>query len=233
MLIFIKIEEQYKMKTQELTLTHGEKKIVALLELKKITLSDLDNFDLDERQYLGTVCTQMLQGLKGKERDDFLAKIAPIMPAQNKQQIWEYNHEAITNAISRLTVQHGSMPNKSQLAEETGLSRQTINKHLKEYQTHPGYAAQAEQFKIMAPSIMAKVFQFAVNGDIRAAKLYLETIGATHKQQSHTIVKSQNNHIQINNTILSQENLKRLSAEQLNQIEHIVAKALPQGKMIG
>jgi len=49
LLIFIKIEEQYKMKTQELTLTHGEKKIVALLELKKITLSDLDNFDLDER----------------------------------------------------------------------------------------------------------------------------------------------------------------------------------------
>jgi len=80
---------------------------------------------------------------------------------------------------------------------------------------------------------MAKVFQFAVNGDIRAAKLYLETIGTTHKQQSHTVVKSQNNHIQINNTILSQENLKRLSAEQLNQIEHIVARALPQGKMIG
>jgi uncharacterized protein YbaP (TraB family) len=85
----------------------------------------------------------------------------------------------------------------------------------------------------MAPMLMAKVFQSATKGDIRAARLYLETVGATGKQQSNTVVKSQNNHIQINNTILSQENLKRLSAEQLNQIEHIVAKALPEGKMIG
>jgi hypothetical protein len=89
-----------------------------------------------------------------------------------------------------------------------------------------------EQYKMMAPKLMAKVFQYAAKGDIRAARLYLETVGATHKQQSNTVVKSQNNYIQINNTILSQENLKRLSAEQLNQIEHIVATVLPEPKMI-
>ncbi|MBB6130381.1 hypothetical protein [Mucilaginibacter lappiensis] len=220
------------MKTQELALTRSEKKITTLMALEKITLSDLDNLDTGERQYLGSVCTQMLQNLKDTERDDFLNKIEPIMPESNKQQIWEYNHQAITDAISRLTEQHGSMPTKNHLAEETGLSRQTISKHLKEYQTHPGHAEQIEQFKIMAPMLMAKVFQSATKGDIRAARLYLETVGATGKQQNNTVVKSQNNHIQINNTILSQENLKRLSADQLNQIEHIVAKALPEGKMI-
>jgi biotin operon repressor len=223
------------METQELVstkLTGSEKKIIALLELKKITLSDLDNFDTGERQYLAVVCTKMLQNLKGKERDDFLYKIESIMPASNKQQIWEYNHRAITDAISKLTELHGSMPTKNHIAEETGLSRQTISKHLKEYQTHPGYTEQMEQYKMMAPKLMAKVFQYAAKGDIRAARLYLETVGATHKQQSNTVVKSQNNYIQINNTILSQENLKRLSAEQLNQIEHIVATVLPEPKMI-
>jgi predicted transcriptional regulator len=221
------------MKTQQLTLTDSEKKITALMALETITINDLDNLDLAERQYLGVVCTKMLQNLRDTERDDFLNKIEPIMPESNKQQVWEYNHQAITSAIATLTEQHGSMPTKNQLAEETGLSRQTISKHLKEYQTHPAHAEQIEQFKIMAPRLMAKVFQSATKGDIRAAKLYLEAVGATHKQQSNTVVKSQNNHIQINNTILSQENLKRLSAEQLNQIEHIVAKALPEGKMIG
>ncbi len=218
------------MKTQRLTLTDSEKKITALMALEKITVNDLDNLDLGERQYLGAVCTQMLQNLKDTERDDFLNKIEPIMLDSNKQQVWEYNHQAITDAISKLTEEHGSMPTKNQLAAETGLSRQTISKHLKEYQTHPAHAEQIEQYKMMAPKLMAKVFQYAAKGDIRAARLYLETVGATGKQQNNTVVKSQNNHIQINNTILSQENIKRLSTEQLNQIEHIVAKALPEGK---
>ena len=217
------------MKTQQLTLTNSEKKITALMALETITINDLDNLDLAERQYLGVVCTKMLQNLRDAERDDFLKKIEPIMLDSN-QQVWEYNHQAITDAISRFTEEHGSMPTRNQLAEETGLSRQTISKHLKEYQSHPGHAEQIEQFKMMAPRLMAKVFQSATKGDIRAAKLYLETVGATGKQQ---VVKSQNNHIQINNTILSQENLNRLSAEQLSQIEHIVAKAIPQAKMIG
>lgn len=36
------------------------------------------------------------------------------------------------------------------------------------------------------------------------------------------VVNEQNNYIQINNTILSQEILQKLSPEQLNQIELIV-----------
>ena len=79
-----------------------------------------------------------------------------------------------------------------------------------------------EQFKFMAPKILANVFKFALNGDMRAARLYFEMVGAVNKQQTNTVVNEQKNYIQINNTILSQENLKRLTAEQLNQIESIV-----------
>lgn len=85
----------------------------------------------------------------------------------------------------------------------------------------------------MAPKLMAKVYKFAVRGDIRAARLYLETVGNTNKRQGNTVVNSQNNYIQINNTILSQENLKRLSAEQLNQIESVVTMVLPVGETEG
>jgi biotin operon repressor len=181
------------METPELVstkLTGSEKKTIALLELEKITLSDLDNFDTGERQYLAVVCTQMLQGLKHKERDDFLNKIEPIMPASNKQQIWEYNHQAITDAISRLIEQYGSMPTKNHLAEETGLSRQTISKHLKEYQTHPGYTEQMEQYKMMAPKLMAKVFQYAAKGDIRAARLYLEQLALPINSEAIRLLKA-------------------------------------------
>jgi len=224
------------MKKKELvsaSLSGIDKKIAVLLGQKKISMEDLENFDIDERRYFGEVCTQMLEVLKDEQRDILLEKIEACMPAGNRQQIWEYNHQAITQAISRLTLRYGCMPNKTDLADETGLSRQTITKHLKEYKTHPQYVEEMEQFKMMAPEVMANLFRLAVRGDIRAARLYLDTVGVTNNQQRNTIVSNQNNYIQINNTILSQENLKRLSAEQLNQIESVVAMVLPEGVMAG
>jgi hypothetical protein len=55
-----------------------------------------------------------------------------------------------------------------------------------------------------------------------AARLYFEMVGAINKQQPGRMVTEQNNYIQVNNTILSKENLRSLSEEQLNQIEHII-----------
>ena len=72
--------------------------------------------------------------------------------------------------------------------------------------------------------MLANVFKYASNGDMKAARLYFEMVGAVNKKQANTVVNEQNNYIQINNTILSQENLKRLTAEQLDQIESIIRK---------
>jgi len=58
--------------------------------------------------------------------------------------------------------------------------------------------------------------------DGKAARLYLEMVGAINRQQPGMVVNEQNNYIQVNNTILSQENLSALTAGQLNQIEHII-----------
>ena len=74
----------------------------------------------------------------------------------------------------------------------------------------------------MSHNIPANVFKYASNGDMKAARLYFEMVGALNKQPPGTVVNAQNNYIQINNTILNQETLKQLTAEQLNQIENIV-----------
>jgi predicted transcriptional regulator len=197
-------------------------KVDNLFALQKITLKDIEGFNKLERDYLSETATQILQQLKGEERDNFISKIELIVPASTKSRIWEYNHHMVTSAISKLMREHGFMPPISVITEETGLSRQTVAKHLKEYKTHPEFMAEIEQFKFMAPRVLASVFKFAVNGDTKAARLYFEMVGAINKQQPNTVVNEQNNYIQINNTILSQENLKHLSAEQLNQIENIV-----------
>jgi hypothetical protein len=197
-------------------------KIDHLLALEKITEKDIEGLNQVERQCFNEATNRKLAVLTGAERDDFLTKIDPILSANTKAEIWEHNHRLVNRAISGYMQQHGVMPAKSYLARETGLSRPTIAKHFKEYKRHPEYTAEMEQFKFMAPNVLAGVFKSALNGDMRAARLYLDMVGATGKQPANTVINEQNNYIQINNTILSQENLEQLSAEQLNEIENII-----------
>ncbi|QKJ30236.1 hypothetical protein HQ865_10825 [Mucilaginibacter mali] len=200
----------------------ADNKIRRLLAQKKITVKDVENLTKLEHQYLGELATHTLNRLTGKERDDYLDKIDLIMNADTKNSLWEHNHTVITAAIANLMRQYGTMPTKSNIAEATGLTRQTIARHIKQYQAHPGFAEEMDRFKLLSQDVLAKVFKYASNGDMRAARLYFEMVGAISKRPAGAVVNQQHNYIQINNTILSQENLDRLSAEQLAQIEQIV-----------
>ena len=117
------------------------------------------------------------------------------------------------------------MPTKTEIATKTVLSRQTIHKHLKDFATHPLYAEQMLQFKIMADRVMAKVLKIAVlgEGNVKAARLYFELLGYLGGQSGlNTTINTQNNYIQINGTVFSQESIKHLKPEQLNQIENLI-----------
>jgi len=197
-------------------------KVDRLFSLEKIEVKDVENLSRYERDYLAETTNEKLERLTGAERDNFLNKVDNIITPATKNQLWEHNQLVISHAISNFMSKHGCMPPKTIIATETGLSRQTVVKHFAAYKKHPEYLAMAEQFKFMAPKMLATVYKFAEKGSMKAAKLYFEMVGAINKQQPSTIVNGQTNYIQINNTILSQENLSQLSAEQLNQIEKII-----------
>ena len=212
-------------KTQNLPIASrfkaSKQKVDRLFTREKITRKDLEDLDKPERGYLMETCTELLRSLKGAERDKFLDQVDAIMTSATKSDIWDGNHSAISSAVADYMREHGVMPTKHTLAEKTGLSRKTVAKHLANYKNQPEFAEQAEQFKFMAPAVLANVFKASLNGDMRAARLYLEMVGSINKK-GKTVVNEQNNYIQVNNTILSQENLKQLTAEQLDQIERIV-----------
>lgn len=200
----------------------AKQKIGQLLKQEQITRSDFEGLTQPESDYLDNTCAEILDQLEGTQLDNFLAKIDPILTPETKSDIWENNHRAISEAIADYIRGNGFMPTQTDIAILTGLSRQTVAKHLKEYEKQPEFMQQAEQFTIMAPQLLANVFKFALRGDIRAARLYFEIIGAKTTQPQNTLPGPQNNYIQINNTILSQQNLANLTAEQLNQIEGII-----------
>ena len=108
------------------------------------------------------------------------------------------------------------MPTKMDLTEKTGLSRQTIHKHLKEYTMHPLYQNHQEQFRFMADKVLARIFHFATNGDVKAAKLYFDILGKNFGSTQTNYV--QNNYVQINNIKLSQDKIKQLSPDKLKEI---------------
>ncbi len=124
---------------------------------------------------------------------------------------------------------NGRMLRKVEIATKTGLSRQTIRKHLKEYYSYPQYLIEMKQFRFMSLKILAKVFKFAVNQVIKAAKLYFDNVGGVNSQHKNEIlIRQQNNYIQINGTVLSQNSIKHLSPARLNQVETRLKTVLPQ-----
>lgn len=214
--------------------TETETKINKILSLEQITAKDLEHLSEKENTRLMEILTERFNKLKGAERDKFYKKIEPLTSDTTKNQLWEYNHNQIIWAISTLMQEYGRMPTKTEIATKTELSRQTIHKHLKEYTNHPQYLGQIEQFRFMTSKVLAKVFQFAVNGDTGAAKLYFNVMGFMNNGQTpnNTLIQNQNNYIQINGTVLSQETIKHLNPEQLNTIETILKTALPQPEVM-
>jgi len=167
--------------------------------------------------------TDKLNNLTGHELDKFIEKFNPLIIEDLKNQLWEKNHVIITHAISDHLSHYNFMPTKSQIAEATGISRQTIHKHLIEYNSHPLFIERAEQFKFMGERVMSRVLESALSGDTKAARLYFDMLGQSLKSPTlATQIKNQNNYIQINGTVLDQDRIKRLSPEQLTQIEKIV-----------
>lgn len=214
-------------------LTDTEIKINEILSLKKITLADTALLSSDEQDYLSDAMAEKVITLTGTERDAFFEKIDPIVTDETKNQRWESNHHQITWAISSLLFDYQRMPTVTEIGRKAELTRQTVHKHLKDYSSHPIYMQQLEQFRFMTQKVLARVYSCAEQGDMAAAKLYFNVLGNLNGQLSNnTLIQNQNNFIQINGIILSQETIKRLNPEQLSTIESILKTALPQAEIL-
>jgi hypothetical protein len=195
-----------------------------ILNLKKITFKDLDSLTKAERNEVYRIMNEKINSINGIERDKFIEQFYEVWTPETKNQLWENNHILITGIISNLMIEYNRMPTNTEIAIHSKLSRQTIQKHLQHYKTNPVFLEQGEQFKILIPSLLAKVYKFASKGDIGAAKLFFSLTGCLNNGQpsKNTLIQNQNNYIQINGTVLSQEHIKKLNPEQLISIESIL-----------
>jgi biotin operon repressor len=100
-------------------------------------------------------------------------------------QTWESNHTLITKAIAKLIRQNERLPSKTEIAEATGLSRQTVHKHIKQFGQEALVVEALKQYKFMSSKVLAKIIELAMDGDVKAARLSLEVMGIINSQNGN------------------------------------------------
>lgn len=142
-------------------LTDFEQKLQRLRSLNKVTYKDISDFNAEELDKLYKYLTEKDWELRGEEKDCFHEKYDDIISVECKNSRWEGNHHQIGYIISCLFREHGRMPFISEVADQSGLSRQTVSKHLKEYNKHPLFRAQIEQFRILSTRLLSEIYGLA------------------------------------------------------------------------
>ncbi len=84
------------------------------------------------------------------------------------------------------------MPGKSLVAKATGLSRETVYKHLRKYAENPVSENDMSGFDLMTEQVIAQILKAALHGDMNAAKLFLE---ASKSWNNSKVIKQINRQI--------------------------------------
>jgi len=188
-----------------------------LMKLEKIERHHLDILTTAERAEFLQLIHSKIPDFHGEELDRYIEQTSALL---DRNEIWEFNHSKIAIIIERYVKETGKMPTAADIATGTKLSRQTVHKHLKAFSSSPNLSDQTNGMGIMLPRVMGSILRQALNGDLKAAKIYVDA--ATKQTGTPATVINQNNYIQINNTIINQQLIEQLSPDQLKRIELII-----------
>jgi hypothetical protein len=209
------------------TTPEEDQMILRIMQGEKWTKKDFINLPPEERMACAKVFAKAMNTLAQEDRDLFLNKIDDALANDNKRDLWEQNHFRILGSIDKITRKYNRFPSRSELSRDTGLSRVTIGKHLKQYLNSEAYQEKREEYIIMREALLARVYKLAVDhDDTRATKLFLEATAQMEQPANVNIRNQQNNFIQINGLSITQQQLEQLPVEKQQQLKDILFATL-------
>ncbi|MBK7560894.1 MAG: hypothetical protein IPI68_05100 [Chitinophagaceae bacterium] len=200
--------------------------LAQIIETNKMSIEDIWTLTEEQKRKIAAVLTAGYLTLKDEDREEFLEKTEPLLSQKSRNEIWERNHYCILNVISWQTIQNRQIPTIKAIADETGLSRVTVTKHLKEYYDSETFKEKETTYKFLREKLLAKVYNYAYDGNMRAAKIFIDATNSPMVNIS-TIHNQQNNFIQVNGLVITEDQVKRLSEDKLNLIREIIEKNTP------
>ena len=192
-------------------------KFEELMKLEKIERHHLDILTTAEKAEFLQLIHAKIPNYHGEELDRYIEQTSALL---DQNEVWEFNHRKIEVIIERYVKETGNMPSTSAIATATKLSRHTVRKHLNAVNQSPVVSDQNNGIALMLPRVMGSVLKQALQGDVKAARVYIEA--ATKQKQAPATIINQNNYIQINKTIISQQLVEQLTPDQLEKIELII-----------
>jgi hypothetical protein len=196
-----------------------ENVLATIIGANKLQLEDIWDLTEDQKKKIKSVLTAGFLTLADEDREQFFVNSDPILSTKSRNEIWERNHYCILNVISWQTIQHRQVPTIKDIAEETGLSRVTVAKHLKEYYESETFKEKENAWKFLREKLLSKIYSFAYDGNMRAAKIFID---ATDDKPLAAIKNQQNNYIQLNGLIITEEQIKNLPPDKLKKIQQIL-----------
>jgi len=139
-----------------------------------------------------------------------------------KRERWYLNDSLIKRCIDTNVMKNGVLPTNTAICRETGLSRVTIDKHLKENSQSLYKEEELEKFKVLNNLAITRIYKIGMsNNDPKALKMFIDLTGEPKK----TVIN--NNYIQINNTRIDSLLIDQLPIETKNQIEALILNNRP------
>ena len=140
-----------------------------------------------------------LDDLTGDERDAFIIQITPFLEESNNNSlVWERNKYVIKEAIVNHLQGAKGLPNISTISKKTGLSRPTVYKHLEFIQTDEFLLTENLKLKAIYSELVGVIGLNALQGDMKAAKLFLEIINVNPSVINATYINQQQNNLNLN-----------------------------------
>jgi hypothetical protein len=198
-----------KAELQELIDSNNESELIRLKEelMNQIQMS-LEKVILKEKEPIeqGKIVTQYENEVERLFMilDSNKIETNPQQNERLRRITFDINRGVILAKIHEIVKDHGKLPNQTELAECTGLSRTTIIKHLSEISTNQMYDEVRFTSALLLPTVMAMVYKLAMAGDVKALKTFLDF----HKQGPNTtFIKNQQNNINATNEEVKQKNV--------------------------
>ncbi|WP_033961258.1 helix-turn-helix domain-containing protein [Psychroserpens jangbogonensis] len=133
---------------------------------------------------------------------------------------YENNHTTIGICIHNHICENRCFPSIMTIKHETGLSRQTVYRHIKNGFSDNFNSLVKGKVEYMIPKALEKLYYIGIqDNNATALKHFIELSGATKTMQV-------NNFIQINNLKLTKEDFNKLPHQDILEIESILSKTL-------
>jgi biotin operon repressor len=212
---------------------------MAKVSLQKFTqIKDEESLDLYMKENPGTEFKELFQYLTSKvngiykmaSRDREWQKAAELLVyftkiygsseeyENTRNSLYQWNHLAIIQALHKGVLTHNAMPTITNIAEETGLSRTSVHKHLKDIKEQGLESDVRMQQMALTEQAISTLYKIGMQDrNPTALKLFIQF------SDPSTRVRTVNNYVQINNLRLSQEDVEALPSDVVETIESILS----------